>query len=302
MLRIGSTVVAGAAAAPIAKLGTKLMTAKPGPKKAFHPEVHFTGKHAFGHLMAKAKQEDWQALPMGDLMGAVGAFFLDTPYVNYTLDHSADEEFCIVNLQELDCVTFVETTLALSRVIKLGKETEAALPRQIELIRYRNGHCSGFCARLHYLSDWFYDNQKKGLITDYTQSLPGAVAASEHVALMSERPNEYKQLRKHPEWIPPIRQDEAAINSRIYYHIPKADVQAAEAQMQTGDIVAITTEAKILDCAHTGLCYRDEKGVLRFLHASQKHKKVYLDQELCEYLDGIHAFTGVMLARPIAPV
>ena len=239
-------------------------------------------------------------MPMGDLVGEVGTFFLGTPYVGRTLDHSADHEFCIVNLQELDCVTFVESALAIARIVKSGELRERDLPKQIELIRYRNGECDGFCSRLHYLSDWLYDNQEKSVLENYTKTLPGAVAIKEHVAIMSERPELYLQLRKHPEFVPILKKDEEAINARTYYMLPKDKIKAAEPMMQTGDVVGITTSAKILDCAHTGLCYRDDKGTLRFLHASENHKEVWLDEELIDYLDHFHSFTGVMMARPLA--
>jgi len=235
-------------------------------------------------------------------MGEIGTRLLGTPYVNYTLDQSADKEFCVVNLQELDCVTFVESALGLARSLKLGEKTPIEVASEVEKVRYRSGKLNGFCSRLHYLSDWFYDNTKKGTIRDITSELPGAEPFEKKVKLMSSRPNQYKQLRKHPELIPIIAKDEKAMWTRQMHYVPKAFVAADEQYMQTGDIIAITTSAGILDCAHTGLCYRDEKGVLRFLHASQKHKQVYLDEELSSYLGHVGAFTGVMVARPIDPV
>jgi Protein of unknown function (DUF1460) len=301
LFRLGSAFVVCSAAMPLATFTKAVAThSKLAARKKV--EVHFTGKHAYAAILEKAESESWASLPMGDLIGQIATFLLDTPYVNYTLDHSADHEYCIVNLQELDCVTFVESTLALARVIKLGQNDGASLAKQVELVRYRNGECNGFCSRLHYLSDWFYDNEKKHVLRAYTKELKGAEKTDKQLSLMSSRSNQYKQLRAHPELVPAIRHCELAINKRTSYYLPKADVQAAEEFMQTGDIIAITTSAKILDCAHTGFCYRDDKGVLRFLHASLTHKKVWLDQELCEYLDGIHAFTGIMLARPIEPV
>jgi hypothetical protein len=266
------------------------------------PEVHFKGKQVLADLLSQANAGRWAALPMGQLVGQVAASLLDTPYVNHTLDHSADTEFCIVNLQELDCVTFVEASLALARSIKLGKPDVNGLAKQIELIRYRNGYCSGFCARLHYLTDWFHDNQRKGIVSAFSKEIPGALKMNKKVSLMSSRPKQYVQLRKHPEWIPIIAKDEKAIWRQASYYVPKAKVAAAEQYMQTGDVIAITTKANILDCAHTGFCYRDDKGVLRFLHASLKHHKVYLDDELSTYLNSVNAFTGVMVARPIEPM
>lgn len=291
------------AALPIANLVPhfhKMGTMRKGrpPHKV---EVHFYGRHALARLLDKATAEGWANLPIGEVMGRVGTFMLDTPYVNYTLDHSADNEYCILNLQEQDCVTFVEYTLALSRLIKSGKSDEADLANEVESIRYRGGVCDGFCSRLHYLSDWFYDNGKRGLIKPYTEDLDGALTVRKKICLMSKRPEQYLQLRKHPEWVPEISKDEKAISARPICYLPKARIPAAEQYMKTGDIIAITTEAPILDCAHTGLCYRDEDGVLHFLHASLTRHKVYLDAELCKYLDRIHAFTGIMIARPQEP-
>src|SRR4051794_28324307 len=77
-------------------------------KAASYPNAalyHFTGKHAFARLKLASAKHSWPAMPIGDLMGVLGLRLLDTPYVNYTLDQSADKEYCVVNLQELDCVT-----------------------------------------------------------------------------------------------------------------------------------------------------------------------------------------------------
>lgn len=269
------------------------------PKPAV--EIHFTGKHAFARLLGDAHKDDWANEKIGDLAATVGLSLIDTPYVSHTLDHSADHEYCIVDLQGLDCVTFVESSLALARTIKMGLDKRADLAGQVIGFRYRNGKCNGFCSRLHYLSDWFYDNARRGLIEPYTASLPGAVEVKKKICLMSERPYDYLQLRKHPEWIPIIAKWEKAISARPLCYLPKAKIASDEQYMKSGDVVAITTSAGILDCAHTGLCYRDGKGVLRFLHASSKHKKVTLDEELAVYLGKNRDFTGVMLAHPLSP-
>lgn len=296
MLRLLLIAIYCAIALPIASIA-KISP----PRHAAGVEVHFTGKHAFAKLAAEAGKDDWAHMPMGETMGHVAAFLMGTPYVSYTLDHSADREYCIVNLQELDCVTFVESALALSRVIKENDPTGHELARQIQLIRYRDGKCSGFCSRLHYLTDWFYDNDRKGLVSVYTSSLPGAEKYDKKVSLMSDRPQLYKQLRAHPGWVPQIRACEKAINSRTEYYLPKAKIAADESFMETGDIVAITTSADILDCAHTGLIYKDEKGVAHLLHASEVHKEVYLDEDLATYMAKHRYFTGIMLARPLEP-
>jgi len=284
--------------APLVKKDIPRVAKKTNPKAALY---HFTGKHSLARLKLASTKHNWPSLPIGDLIGVIGLRFLGTPYVNYTLDHSADKEYSVVNLHELDCVTFVESTLALARSVKLGEKTPLDVSAEVEKIRYRQGKLDGFCSRLHYLTDWFYDNEQKGLIKNVTQKLPGAEVLEKHVKLMSSRPQQYLQLRKHPELVPIIAKDEKDMWARTMYYLPKASVETDEQYLQTGDVIAITTSADILDCAHTGLCYRDEKGVLRFLHASQKHKKVFLDEELAVYLSHMRAFTGIIVGRPVEP-
>ena len=299
-LRLGTVLVAASLFAP--RVAWRNLAFAGAERAKTHVEVHFTGKHTFARVMAEAQKANWSQLPMGEIVGRVATYLRETPYVNHTLDHSADTEYCIVNLQELDCVTFVETTLALSRMIKLGLNSPDALAKQLQLFRYRDGVCDGFTSRLHYMSDWLHDNDRRGLVSIYTKQLAGSKAVVKDISLMSSRPNQYLQLRHHPEWVPIIAKDEHAIAARPLVYVPRASVAENEKLMQTGDIIAITTAADILDCAHTGFCYRDENGVLRFLHASMKHKKVYLDEELSKYLETVHGFTGIMIARPKEPV
>ena len=54
-----------------------------------------------------------------------------------------------------------------------------------------------------------------------------------------------------------------------------------------------------LDCAHSGVCYRDEAGVPRLLHASTARNAVVLDEDLATYVASVRTHSGVMVARPI---
>jgi muramoyltetrapeptide carboxypeptidase len=92
---------------------------------------------------------------------------------------------------------------------------------------------------------------------------------------------------------------ERNINARTMYYVPKTKVKAIEPKLQTGDIIGITTTIKGIDCSHTGLCYRDENGLLRFLHASLTKKQVMLDDELSVYLASVAKHTGIIVVRPV---
>ena len=58
-------------------------------------------------------------LPFNQLLVKTAEFLLGKPYVASTLEAS-DNETLIINLRELDCTTFVENCIALTRVIKSG--------------------------------------------------------------------------------------------------------------------------------------------------------------------------------------
>lgn len=259
----------------------------------------FTGDKVFQQLLATASQRNWNALPMGELVGAIGLELRGTPYVGATLEIYDDREICSVNLLGLDCVTFFESALGFARMLKKGGDDAAAFLDQVTYTRYRNGRLSDYTSRLHYTTDWFYDNESKGVVRGITRDLPGAEPFTNKVSFMSTHPESYRQLKADPKLVPVIAETEQQINSRSMSYVPKNKVAAVESRLQTGDIVGITTTINGIDCSHTGLCYRDEKGVLRLLHASLTKKEVTLDEPLHKYLAGVSKHTGIMVVRPV---
>ena len=186
-------------------------------------------------------------------------------------------------------------------MIKLGESSPTALLKQLTLLRYRHGVLTDYSSRLHYTSDWFADNQLKGVVSVITPNLPGAEPYSKKIDFMSTHTDAYKQLKANPALVAKIRTAEDRLNMDKRDYVPKAKVAGAEKDLRTGDIIAITTTIGGLDVSHTGLCYRDQKGVLRFLHASLTKKQVILDTSLHDYLAGNTKQTGIMVARPKEP-
>jgi len=262
------------------------------------PQV-FTGTERFDHLLKIAQKENWKLLPIGQAMGAIGMALRGTPYVGTTLDLYDDREVCSINLLGLDCVTFYEMALAFARILKIGAMNKEAMLEQVTFMRYRDGKLTDYLSRLHYTSDWFNDNELKGVVQIITKTLPGAERFDKKVNFMSTHPQSYRQLRANPAFVPLIAAKEEEINKRETYYLPKTKVEAAATLLQTGDIVGITTSIDGLDCSHTGLCYRDETGKLRLLHASSAKKKVVLDVELSLFLKNGAKHTGIVVARPL---
>ncbi|MDB5035754.1 MAG: Lipoprotein [Chlorobi bacterium] len=260
---------------------------------------NFTGQAAFMKITKLAEEGKWKSLPIGELIGKIGLEMRGTPYVGSTLELFDDHEVCSVNLLGLDCVTFFESALGLARSIKRGDATPAALMAQVTYTRYRGGRMTDYTSRLHYTSDWFYDNEAKHVVRNITRELPGAVRFTNPVNFMSTHPDAYKQLKANPKLVPVIAEVERSINSRTMYYVPKDKVKSIEPKLQTGDIIGITTTINGIDCSHTGLCYRDDAGLLRFLHASLTKKQVTLDDELSVYLASVSKHTGIMVVRPV---
>jgi Protein of unknown function (DUF1460) len=258
----------------------------------------FTGQATFERLLTLARERGWGELPIGERIGAIGMALRQTPYATATLELYDDREVCSVNLLGLDCVTFFESTLALARMLRRGGRTPEALLAEVTFTRYRGGQLADYASRLHYMSDWFDDNEQKRVVRVITRELPGATRFTKRVSFMSTHPEVYRQLKANRELVGKIARVEAQINARDMAFVPKDKVRDAQPVLLTGDIVGITTTLDGLDCAHAGFCYRDE-GVLKLLHASTTQKAVVLDEDLATYLARVSTHTGVMVARPL---
>jgi len=236
--------------------------------------------------------------PIADVMVAVGRSFLGTPYLAHALE-APGEERLVVNLRGLDCVTFCETTLALSRCIKLGKTSFPDYQRQLELVRYRGGIINGYPSRLHYFSDWIDDNEKKNVVRNVTREIGGSSFVKK-LDFMSTHPSSYRQLAVAKS-LQAIKATEEEINSRSHSCLPKDSVASHQAAIKEGDIIGIATSIEGLDIIHTGMAIRVD-GTLKYLHAPLSGGEVQITKlALPEYLALHKNQTGIMVARPLEP-
>lgn len=228
-------------------------------------------------------------------MDETAKFFLGVPYVGKTLEY--EPERLIVNLREMDCMTFVENVLALAEASASGTPSWQTYLEKLQQIRYRDGKIKDYTSRLHYTSDWIYENEKKGLIADITKEIGGVPLAMD-VSFVSTHPESYMQLQSHPEYIAVMAKKEKEINSRQYYYIPKEEIDKREAQIRTGDIVCFVTSIKGLDISHVGIVHK-EGDKMTFIHASSGKKRVIINEEsLQDYVLGIKKSKGIMVLRP----
>jgi len=224
--------------------------------------------------------------------------FLETPYVAHTLEVEGPERL-VVNLGGLDCLTFVESSLALARCVKRGNTTMDAFRAELQQLRYRGGLIDGYPSRLHYFTDWVEDNIRKGIVQDLTSTLGGRVR-TRRIDFMSTHREAYRQLANDA-FLESIREAEARLSAAPHAVIPQASVAEVLPQLHTGDIVGLSSTVEGLDIAHTGIAVR-MNGVVRLLHASLSQGAVVLSTgSVADYLEHQKKQDGCILVRPLEP-
>ena len=270
-------------------------------KFLFAQEIKISSKDSviFENYKEKVTTERWDTLQFNELVTNTGVFFLETPYVNYTLEIN-DTEQLVVNFDELDCTTFAEVSLALARAAVSENFSLSNFCKELQNIRYRGGILTDYTSRLHYFSDWIYDNQQMGLVEDITKKIGGYLKPTT-VYIMSKRYEKYKALQENPDFIPTILEQEAEINNREHYFIPKAEVDSFAYHIQSGDIIAITTAYAGLDITHLGFaCWQNDE--LHLMHASREFQQVIITPNtMKEYLLSNTGQGGIMVARVMKP-
>ncbi len=234
-----------------------------------------------------------------ELIIEAALYLMDTPYVGKTLEVNKEEEL-VINLRELDCMTFVENCLALSRAAQYPYPDYDYFVRQLKYIRYREGIIHGYPSRLHYTTDWIADNVGKGIIEDITYAL-GGKKFQPNVGFMSSHPELYPGLQANKQDVEVMIDIENRINQRnTYYYIPQHEIKEKQSLIKTGDIICFTTNLPGLDISHLGIAYWN-KNQLTFIHASSKYKKVIINPEsLSDYCGMIKTNTGIMILRPLS--
>lgn len=237
-------------------------------------------------------------LPIGELIVKTALFFRDTPYVASTLDNNQEEQL-VINLHQFDCTTFVENCIALSRTLKTGNYSFSNFCNQLKSIRYRDGEIEDYTSRLHYVTDWIYNNSKRGILEDKTFSL-GGIKDTKTIHFMSTHTDAYKPLRNNLKLQQKIGGIEQQINNRAeYYVLKKKDINIVSSKINNGDIIGFATSIEGLDYTHIAIAYHDQ-GTLTFIHASSKAVKVIIEpQSLYDYCLKSTKCTGVSIFRAI---
>lgn len=233
---------------------------------------------------------------------AAGLDLVGTPYVAGTLEAKGPEQL-ICNLRGLDCLTFVETALAIALTAKqVGASAppasaERVFEQEVAALRYRTGRPDGYASRLHYFSDWISHNERRGVIREITREL-GGQRDDRPIDFMTAHPAQYPHLAD-PRVLDEIAAGERELNAAPRWLLPDQVVERVLDQIHDGDILALVPRAPGLDVSHVGLAHRTSDGVLHLLHAPNVGGRVEIGLPLIEYLETHPKIAGIRVLRPV---
>jgi hypothetical protein len=258
-LAIGSVLAAALAGVPAAAPQTSLR-ASTTPAVALPDGDRQTVEHLLAQIRGQA--------PLGRRMKTVSAAFLGAPYSLHPLVGSLTEpERLVARLDRFDCVTFLETVLALA-----GATSPDGFLERLRQIRYEAGNVS-YTTRLHYMADWQESNVRRGFLDGLTEGA-GTVELARTLALLPGR-------------LP------HTVNLRFF---PKDQLDVVSLWLQDGDLIFFVSGRKSLDIFHVALLFRD--GETLFLrHAALSQGRV-LDQSLADFFHRTRML-GFIVVRPV---
>ncbi|MBM3258820.1 MAG: DUF1460 domain-containing protein [Candidatus Sericytochromatia bacterium] len=236
----------------------------------------------------------------GAWLARVGMTFVGTPYVAGRLE-SAGPERLVCDLEALDCVTFVEVTLALATCLwRRDASLDEAFPRELARWRYRDGRVDGWSSRLHYASSWAAVHTGRAALSDVTVALGGTLQ-ERSVSFMTEHPDRYPGLE-----IPANRavlgDEERLLSARPEPCLPVRALAAPGLPLAAGDIILVLSDRPGLDVQHLGVAVRRGHGPLAFLHAPRPGRKVSVAPgTMAEYLAAGRDVRGVRVLRWLPP-
>lgn len=259
-----------------------------------------------------------QPQELDELLEKTAHFFIDKPYVAHTLETDGEEcasfneksgaaikdegsaikeESVVVNLREFDCTTYIETVVALTQTVRSQDHSFDNFIKNLKTLRYREGVLNGYSSRLHYFTDWLYDNEKSGVLENLT-TLLGGIREDKQLNFMSTHREAYSQLKLNDSNLSEIIDIEKEINDRgCISYIPKSKIADIDSRIPHMSIIAFTTSINGLDVTHTGFAYQKDGGLI-FIHASSAKNKVIIDSlSLSEYCNLQKSCTGIIVAK-----
>ena len=212
----------------------------------------------------------------GERICYLSSLFLGTAYKEATLiGDAATPEVFVINLQEVDCFTFIEYIEAM----RLSGSFHG-FEKNLEKIRYRSGKVA-FTARKHFFTDWSEFNK------DFVDNVTKRVGGRETI-LLRKHLNRQEDGTSFLFGIQPI--------SRDIEYIPSSSLAGKLVDnLKTGDYIGIYSAAPGLDVSHVGIFIKTGgETYLRQASSAKEHRKV-IDQDFKSY---IKTKPGIIVLRP----
>lgn len=235
----------------------------------------------------------------GERIEMIGRMFVGTPYVAHTLEvEKGQPEVLTINIDQLDCTTFVETVAAMAMTVGQKRSSWRDFVNNLENIRYRGGKLDGYASRLHYIANWIVDNSYRGNVKDVAGSFPKVNYVTKTINFMSDNRDKYTALADSAEFAR-IKSIEDGYRKHRFPFIKTIDLPAKDTKkaFRTGDLVALTTNLKNLDVTHMGIVVLID-GEPYLMHASSSHGKVEISSvPLAEFMRRNRNLTGLRVFR-----
>jgi hypothetical protein len=205
---------------------------------------------------------------LGKRIDRVSELFLGRPYTEGSLGGGAElPEELRVSLNAFDCVTFIETVLALALARTIDEFIDA-----IRRIRYEDGEID-WLRRNHYMVDWASNNEQCGFIKNITFG-PDAIEKTCTLSLIAGLPAKTTTFR----------------------YIPTQSLGDVAGLIEAGDLIFFVSTKNTLDVFHTGLLVERERHWL-LRHATRTAGAV-IEQDLVEFMSQ-NEMAGFILLRPL---
>ena len=252
-------------------------------------------------ILARWYQSVGKPLPgegFGQFLSRVAQARIDTPY--WEASDTTGAEALAVELDHFECVSFLESSLAVARCAWRGKPTEGCFVWEVAGFRYRSGLMSNYASRLHYFVDWLEDNGGRWRLKNITDELGGRPVARDFFYLTR------RAARVPALSAPSLRRSmtaiEADLSSRQHSVLGRNSIRSALDAMQDGDLIAVAGNRPGHLITHAGFVVKGEGERARLLHASSYHRRVVVTREdVADYVMRRPARTGVIVARPLPP-
>jgi hypothetical protein len=214
---------------------------------------------------------------------------------------TAQPESLHIDLSTFQCVSFVETTLAVARCTWLRQQTTECFLDEVKRFRYRDGQMDGYGSRLHYFTDWLEDNTGRQRFANLSAALGGR----------TER-FVFNYMSRHPARYPAMAASgvaaqiagvERRLSAAPRVVVDRETAKRAQTELEPGDLVAIvSSKYPGLLIRHAGFIDLDHGGRPRLLHASSYQKRVLVRRDsIARYLATRPDRRGMIVARPLPP-